>query len=130
MLMALLLYGHEFCQARRAAAEQTKMQERAALRSSRFGQLGTSSDAGTDSGAGSGRLPIESQAKVEGRRRHHKEDSLLAMLNRPQVRARPICTCCMYPDQSPNLLLPYQYHICHARHYTSTAGLCSLRCGR
>ena len=87
MLMALLLYGHELCQARRAAAQQTKMQERAALRSSRFGQLGTNSDAGADSGAGSGRLPTESQAKVERRHRHHREDSLLAMLNRPQVCA-------------------------------------------
>ena len=98
--MALLLYGHELRQARRATRrqleEQTKAQERAALRSSRFGQLGTGSDEGADSGAGFGRLPTESQAKVEGRRRHHREDSLLAMLNRPQV-----CALNMY------VLLPY-----------------------
>ena len=94
--MALLLYCHELRQARRAAAEQTKAQERAALRSSRFGLVGIGSDAGADSGAGSsgvgrssgagsGRLPTASQAKVERRRRHHREESLLAMLNRPQV---------------------------------------------
>jgi hypothetical protein len=110
MLMALLLYGHELRQARRATRrqleEQTKAQERAALRSSGFGQLGTGSDAGADSGAGSGRLPTESQAKMEGRRRHHREDSLLAMLNRPQVRARGMCTCCMYPDQYPQPSTP------------------------
>ena len=93
MLMALLLYGHELRQARRAAAEQTKMQERAALRSSRFGLPGT----GADSGAGSGRLPTELQAKVEIRHRHHREDSLLAMLNRPQVHARPTCTMLYVP---------------------------------
>ena len=97
MLMALLLYGHELRQARRAAAEQTKAQERVALRSSRFGLPGTGSDAGADSGAGSGRLPTESQAKVERRHRHHKEDSLLAMLNRPQVHARPTCTMLYVP---------------------------------
>ena len=87
MLMALLLYGYELRQARRAAAEQTKAQERAALRSSGFGLLGTGSDAGADSAAGSYRLPAKLQAKAEGRRRHHREDSLLAMLNRPQVCA-------------------------------------------
>ena len=96
MLMALLLYGRELRQARRATRrqleEQTKVQERAALRSSGFGLLGTGSDAGADSGAGSSRLPTEVQAKVERRRRHHREDSLLAMLNRPQVRAHPTCT--------------------------------------
>ena len=83
MLMALLLYGHELRQARRAAAEQTKAQERAALRNSGFGLLGT----GSDAGASSSRLPTASQAKVQRRRRHHREDSLLAMLNRPQVCA-------------------------------------------
>jgi len=111
--MALLLYGHELRQARRATRrqleEQTKAQEWAAQRSSGSGLLGTGSDAGADSGAGSGRLPTALQAKVEGRRRHHREDSLLAMLNRPQVRARPMCTCAcfMYPDQYHNPLLAY-----------------------
>ena len=105
MLMALLLYGDELRQARRAAAEQTKAQERAALRSSGFGLPGTGSDAGADSGAGSGRLPTESQAKVEGRRRHHREDSLLAMLNRPQVRALNMYV--RVPCPISNLLLPY-----------------------
>ena len=87
--MALLLYGHELRQARRATRrqleEQTKAQKWAALRSSGFGLLGTGSDAGADSGANSGRLQTASQAKVQRRRRHHREDSLLAMLNRPQV---------------------------------------------
>ena len=91
MLMALLLYGHELRQARlatrRQLEEQTKAQERAALRSSGFGLLGTGSDAGADPGADSGRLTTASQAKVQRRRRHHREDSLLAMLNRPQVCA-------------------------------------------
>ena len=92
--MALLLYGHELRQARlatrRQLEEQTKAQERAALRSSGFGQLGTGSDAGADSGADSGRLPTASQAKVQRRRRHHREGSLLAMLNRPQVCAHNV----------------------------------------
>jgi hypothetical protein len=91
MLMALLLYGHELRQARRATRrqleEQTKERKRAPLRSSGFGLLGTGSDAGADSAAGSDRLPTKLQTKVEGRRRHHREDSLLAMLNRPQVCA-------------------------------------------
>ena len=89
MLMALLLYGHELRQARRATRrqleEQTKAQERAA-RSSSCGLLGTGSDSGgSDSGASSSRLPTELQAKLDTRRRHHRENSLLAMLNRPQV---------------------------------------------
>ena len=107
--MALLLYGHELRQARRATRrqleEQTKAQERAALRSSGFDLLGTGSDTGADSGAGSGRLPTVSQAKGEERRRHHREDSLLAMLNRPQV-----CAHAQYvrvPCPISNLLLPY-----------------------
>ena len=91
MLMALLLYGHELRQARRATRrqleEQTKAQERAALRSSDFDLLGTGSDAGADPGADSGRLTTASQAKVQRRRRHHRQDSLLAMLNRSQVCA-------------------------------------------
>ena len=82
--MALLLYGHELRQARRATRrqleEQTKAQERAA-QSSSCGLLST----GSDSGASSSRLPTELQAKVDTRRRHHRENSLLAMLNRPQV---------------------------------------------
>ena len=105
MLMALLLYCYDLRQARRAAAEQTKAQERAALRSSGFDLLGTGSDTGADSGAGSGRLPTVSQAKGEERRRHHREDSLLAMLNRPQV-----CAHAQYvrvPCPISNLLLPY-----------------------
>ena len=84
MLMALLLYGCELRQARRATRrqleEQTKAQERAA-QSSSCGLLST----GSDSGASSSRLPTELQAKVDTRRRHHRENSLLAMLNRPQV---------------------------------------------
>ena len=88
MLMALLLYGHELRQARRATRrqleEQTKAQERAA-RSSSCGLLGTGSDSGADSGASSCRLPTELHAKLETRRRHRRENSLLAMLNRPQV---------------------------------------------
>ena len=84
--MALLLYGNELRQARRATRrqleEQTKAQEQASLRSS-------SSDSGVDSGASSSpsssRLPTELQAKLDTRRRHHRENSLLAMLNRPQV---------------------------------------------
>ena len=99
--MTLLLYGHELRQARRATRrqleEQTKAQERAALRSSGFGLLGTGSDAGADPGADSGRLTTASQAKVQRRRRHHREDSLLAMLNRPQVHARPTCTMLYVP---------------------------------
>ena len=88
MLMALLLYGHELRQARRATRrqleEQTKAQERAA-RSSSCGLLGTGSDSGADSSPSSSRLPTELQAKLDTRRRHHRENSLLAMLNRPQV---------------------------------------------
>jgi hypothetical protein len=88
MLMALLLYGCELHQGRRARRqqleEQTKAQERAA-RSSSCGLLGTGSDSGADSGASSSRLPTELQAKLDTRRRHHRENSLLAMLNRPQV---------------------------------------------
>ena len=89
MLMALLLYGHELRQARRARRrqleEQTMAHKQAALRSSSCGLLGTGSDSGADSGASSSRLPTELQAKLDTRLRHHRENSLLAMLNRPQV---------------------------------------------
>ena len=92
MLMALLLYGRELRQARRARRrqleEQTKAQEQAALRSSSCGLLCTGSDSGADSGASFGRLPTELQAKVDTRRRHHRENSLRIMLNRPQVWRR------------------------------------------
>ena len=119
--MALLLYGYELRQARRAAAEQTKAQQRAALRSSGFDLLGTGSDAGADSGAGSGRLPTEVQAKVERRRRHHREDSLLAMLNRPQVRALNMYVCTLINTPT------FYSHISAA--ILVSAGLCLPRCG-
>ena len=81
MPMALLLYGYELRQAHRAAAEQTKAQERAALRSSALAYLAL---ALTQAPAPAGYQPVAT--KVERRHRHHREDSLLAMLNRPQVR--------------------------------------------
>ena len=90
--MAVILYGHELRQAqrtkRRKLEEQTEAQERATLGSSSCGLLGTGSDSGADSGASSGRLPTELQAKVDTRRRHHRENSLRIMLNRPQVWRR------------------------------------------
>ena len=81
MLMALLLYGCELRQGRRESRRQLEVQARAELLSPSFGQLMS-----RDSGASSGRLPAELQAKkVERRHRHFREDSLLVMLNRPQV---------------------------------------------
>ena len=94
--MAVVLYGRELRQAqrtkRRQLEEQTEAQERAALGSCSCGLLGTGSDSGTDSGASSGQLPTELHAKVDTRRRHHREDSLLVMLNRPQVWALNMST--------------------------------------
>ena len=91
MLMAVILYGRELRQDQRTKRQkleaQTEAQERAALGSSSCGLLGTGSDSGADSGASSGRPPTELQARVDTRRRHHREDSLLVMLNRPQVWA-------------------------------------------
>ena len=96
--MAVILYGRELRQdqrtKRRQLEEQTEAQERAALGSSSSGRLGKGSNSGADAGASSGRLPTELQARassrelqarVDTRRRHHREDSLLIMLNRPQV---------------------------------------------
>ena len=90
MLMALLLYGCELQQARRARrrqlAEQTRAHDRAALLSSSLRPLdpaGSRGPAGSTAGstAGSGQL----QAKLAMPQRHQREASLLAMLNRPQV---------------------------------------------
>ena len=136
--MALLLYGHELRQARRATRrqleEQTKAQERAA-RSSSCGLLGTGSDSGADSGASSSRLPTELQAKVDTRRRHHRENSLLAMLNRPQVWTlnmstpthRPPLWLCSPPLYSPpwSILttLVYTYQGVDAQHLGVAATL-------
>ena len=96
--MAVILYGRELRQdqrtKRRQLEEETEARERAALGSSSSGLLGTGSDSGTDSGASSGRLPTELQAKVDTRRRHHRENSLLIMLNRPQVWRRLSISAC------------------------------------
>ena len=103
--MAVILYGRELRQdqrtKRRQLEEQTEAQERAALGSSSSGRLGKGSNSGADAGASSGRLPTELQARassrelqarVDTRRRHHRDDSLFVMLNRPQVWALNMST--------------------------------------
>ena len=95
MLMALLLYGCELQQGRRADRRHLEALEREALLSSSFAERSApaqlelrtrlSSSSKLRPGASSGRLPVEMQAKVATRHRHHREDSLLVMLNRPQV---------------------------------------------
>ena len=59
MTMALLLYGYELQQARRASRKQREAQARAELESASFAQI-----LSRESGASSGRLPAELQAKV------------------------------------------------------------------
>jgi uncharacterized membrane protein len=59
MTMALLLYGYELQQARRARRKQREAQARAELESASFAQV-----LSRESGASSGRLPAELQAKV------------------------------------------------------------------
>ena len=59
MTMALILYGYELQQARRASRKQREAQARAELESASFAQI-----LSRESGASSGRLPAELQAKV------------------------------------------------------------------